>query len=220
MPVEIPLTNLVNEKGFLDLEKSSPLAVTDSSSSNINSHFLQNAAVVRRQLITALLLETIISLTIYFNYDSLCLVSPVLGPSLLGSSTAALAQSLNQYSRMKFSLSRLIKFIVWGSINGYFTVIWIDILIMRVDNLAYRVIIDQTVGAPVFQLIFSILSSLWDHGELSVNTRNSYFKSLKYSYCFWPFFSVCSFVFIPKVMMFPANCLANLIWNLILSKLS
>ena len=41
----------------------------------------------------------------------------------------------------------------------------------------------------MFQLIFNILNALWDQGEVfSSATRIAFFKSLKYSYCFWPFF--------------------------------
>ena len=68
---------------------------------------------------------------------------------------------------------------------------------------------------------FSILNSLWETGELiSTTARSSYLRSLRYSYCYWPIFSVCLFLLVPPQMMFPANCLSNLLWNLILSRLT
>ncbi|ABN67061.1 predicted protein [Scheffersomyces stipitis CBS 6054] len=216
MSADIQLTNLPKHH---DLEKSTPLTVIDSNTSNLNLHFHPMARSVHRKLVIYLVVEAVVSLTIYFNYDKLCNFNGVLGPALLGSSTAAMAQSINQYSKMKFNLSKVFQFMVWGAINGYFTVVWIDTLIVKVDNLVYRIIVDQAVGAPLFQLVFNILNSLWDHGEISAHTRSSYIKSLKYSYCFWPFVSVCIFVFIPQVMMFPCNCMANLLWNMILSRL-
>lgn len=205
-----------SEKYLHDLEKST-LNPVDSASSYIYSPVLVG---INRRLILYLVIESIISLAIYYNYDRIGQIQPFLAPVLLGSSTGALAQSINQYSKKKFSLNRIFKFIVWGSINGYFTVLWIDMLISRLDNLLYRIIVDQLVGAPTFQLVFNILNSLWDHGEITKSTRLAYFKSLKYSYCYWPFFSIASFIFIPKTLMFPANCLANLIWGIILSKMT
>lgn len=205
----------LTEKYLHDLEKST-LTTVDSASSYIYPPVLG----VNRKLVLSLLVETVVSLAIYYNYDQIGKFQPFLAPALLGASTGALAQSINQYSKKKFSLNRICKFIVWGSINGLFTVLWIDMLISRFDNLFYRIIVDQMVGAPSFQLVFNILNSLWDHGEVSNSTRLAYFKSLKYSYFFWPFFSIASFIFIPKALMFPSNCLANLIWGIILSKMT
>jgi len=180
----------------------------------------QNPRYVYRKLVGFLLLNLAVSIICYVNYGFLKSIHPLLAPALLGMATAALAQSTNQYVKRKFSMSKILKFCVWGLINGSFTVMWIDALIQSIDNLVFRIMVDQLVGAPTFQLIFNILNSLWDHGELSYNTRNAYFKSLKYSYCYWPLVSCTMFVFIPQDSMFPANCAANLVWNLILTKLS
>ncbi|KAI3404227.2 hypothetical protein KGF56_002988 [Candida oxycetoniae] len=174
-----------------------------------------------KRLYGALFIEAAISLTLYYHYLEISAINPMLAPTLLGCFSGALAQSINQLFKKKFTLNKIFKFMLWGSINGYFTVAWINILIVNVDKLVYRILIDQVVGAPIFQLIFNILNTLWDQGELfSKTTKNAYFKSLKYSYCYWPFFSILSFMLIPEAAMFPCNCLANLVWNLILSKLA
>ncbi|KAK6460779.1 hypothetical protein DFJ63DRAFT_320918 [Scheffersomyces coipomensis] len=209
-------------KNFLNLEKSTPLTTIDSNNSNANLdiHFNPNGKYLLQRLIINLVIESIVSLIIYYNYPTLTSIHYFLGPTLLGSSTAALAQSINQYIKKKYSLNKIFKFMVWGLLNGYFTVLWIDVLFFRIDSNLSRIIVDQFIGAPIFQLIFNVLNSLWDTGELSANTRAAFIKSLKYSYCFWPIFSICSFVFIPKSVLFPANCLANLLWNVILSKLA
>lgn len=174
-----------------------------------------------KKLIITMLIESSISLIVYYNYDKLNFINPMLAPTLLGCISGALAQSINQYFKRKFYLNKIIKFMIWGSINGYFTVAWINILINKIDNLPYRIMIDQLIGVPTFQLIFNVLNTLWDQGELfTENTRHSYIKSLKYSYCYWPFFSIFSFMLIPQSLMFPCNCLANLLWNIILSKIA
>lgn len=174
-----------------------------------------------KKLIIALVIESTIALTIYYNYDYLNLFHPMLAPTLLGCSSGALAQSINQYFKRKFYLNKIVKFMIWGCINGYFTVAWINILVTRIDNLPARIIIDQLVGSPSFQLIFNILNTLWDQGELyTSSTGHSFVKSLKYSYCYWPFFSILLFMLIPQSLMFPCNCLANLLWNIILCKIA
>lgn len=192
------------EKYFSELDKS--------------PHYTQISS--KRKHLFVVIVEAIIAVFIYYQYDYISTFhSSLIAPSLLGSFTAALAQSINQYAKHKFSVNKIVKFLVWGSINGCFTVLWIDVLITQTDNVMYRVLADQLVAAPLFQLVFNILNALWDHGELNGH-MNGYFHSLKYSYCFWPFFLVASFVFVPKEFMFPANCAANLIWNLILSKIT
>ncbi|CAI5760647.1 unnamed protein product [Candida verbasci] len=194
-----------------DLEKSS----------TTTTHLHPSSKPILKRLLFALFIELVISSTIYYNYDKINVINPMLGPTLLGCFSGALAQSINQYFKKKFTLNKIFKFMVWGLINGYFTAAWINILITRVENLFYRIMTDQFIGAPIFQLIFNLLNSLWDQGELfTITTKNSFFKSLKYSYCYWPFVSIFSFVFIPQSLMFPCNCLANLLWNIILSKLA
>lgn len=211
---DIELSDLKKKDFYPDLEKSAP--VLDDTNKTLHPAPIS----LKRKLIVCLIIETIISLIIYYNYDTLVNIHQLLGPSLLGASTAALAQSINQFSKKKFDFNKICKFIVWGTINGLFTVLWVDMLITRFENLVYRILVDQAIGAPIFQMVFSILNSLWDNGELTASVRVKYIKSLKYSYCYWPFFSIGLFSFIPKTMMFPANCLANLFWNIVLSKLS
>ncbi|WLF81696.1 hypothetical protein PVL30_005496 [Lodderomyces elongisporus] len=205
-----------------DLEKSTAmLSSTSGSLVQDNYQLHPSSKHILKRLYIALLIEATASLTIYYHYANIGAVSPMLAPTILGCSSGALAQSINQFQRRKFTINKILKFMIWGSINGYFTVAWINILMNNFDSLVYRILVDQAIGAPIFQLIFNILNTLWDSGELfSKSTRNSYIKSLKYSYCYWPFFSVFSFMFVPHTMMFPCNCLANLIWNIILSKLA
>lgn len=211
-------SNTKNE--YRDLEKSANLI--ESHHESIYQPSYSPPRHLTRKLIAYLIVESIISLAIYLNYTNIAITTSttLIGPTLLGASTAALAQSFNQFIRKKFSFNRICKFIVWGSINGCFTVLWIDLLINQIDNLIIRIITDQLIGAPIFQMVFNILNTLWDNGEITSSIRTTYLKSLKYSYCFWPFFSIISFMLIPQSMIFPASCLANLIWNSILSKLS
>lgn len=204
-----------------DLEKSSSSSTSAYKPNTDNYHLHPSSKHILKRLYFALIIQTIISCSIYYQYQKISEINQMLAPTLLGCFSGGLAQSINQFSRKKFKFNKIIEFMIWGSINGYFTVSWINLLMQRFENIVYRILVDQAIGAPTFQLIFNILNALWDHGEVFTKaTRNAYFKSLKYSYCYWPFFSVFLFVFIPQSMMFPCNCLANLIWNLILSRLA
>lgn len=207
MPESIELSDLKN-KPFFEYDKPE------------GSARLSPAA--RRKIWCHLLLEIVASVVFYSTYGRLILVYPYLGPTLLGASTAALAQSLNQLHKGRPSTSRLFKFIIWGCINGCLTALWIDNLVARVESVFYRIIIDQLIGAPFFQLTFHLLGKLWDVAEPGQPSHGigAFFTALTLSYCYWPFVSIAMFVFIPPLYMFLSNCIANLIWNVILSRIS
>lgn len=191
----------------------------DSMNRGLDSKLYPTPKYITRRLVLNLLTEATLSLIVYYNYDFLLNYHRLLAPSILGASTAMMAQSINQFFKSKLSYNKICKFLVWGLINGAFTVLWFDFIIVKFESITYRILVDQMVGAPSFQLVFNILNSLWDHGEITSNTRAVYIKSLKYSYCFWPFFSIVGFMFIPEAFLFPANCLANLLWSLILARI-
>ncbi|OBA23656.1 hypothetical protein METBIDRAFT_30091 [Metschnikowia bicuspidata var. bicuspidata NRRL YB-4993] len=168
-----------------------------------------------------LAVELVIGTQILYSYDHVALKFPLLAPAILGSTSAALAQSLIQFFRQKISTNRLLKFIAWGCINGCFTALWIDVLVSRVENVALQIIIDQTVGAPLFQLMFTVLSSIWENDSIfGLSSQSTFMKSLRYSYCYWPFISTSMFILVPPQLMFFLNCLASFVWNLILSRLN
>lgn len=166
-------------------------------------------------------IEAFVTLTVYYKYDYLTTLYRPLGAACLGAATAALAQSFNQLLKYKFSDSRLLKFIVWGAINGLFTALWLDVLLTQVPTLVLRIVLDQTVGAPLFQLTYTVLSTTWDGESVPSPTMSSVFlRSLRYSYCFWPFVSIATFTVVAPERMVICNCVASFIWNVILSRLS
>ncbi|QBM86722.1 Mpv17 / PMP22 family protein [Metschnikowia aff. pulcherrima] len=167
------------------------------------------------------ILELVIGLEILYSYEQVAESFPLLAPTILGAASAALAQSLIQFFRQKVSTNRLLKFIVWGCINGCFTALWINVLVTHVDNVAYQILIDQTIGGPLFQLMYTILTSIWENDSIvSLASRSTFMKSLRYSYCYWPFISTSMFILVPPQLMFFLNCLASFVWNLVLSRLN
>lgn len=167
-----------------------------------------------------ILVELIAGIQVLYQYEGILKMYPNLGPTLLGAISAVLAQSLTQVIKGKHSFNKLVKFVCWGALNGLFSTVWIDYLVKSVDSVVLQVAIDQSIGAPLFQLLFTLLSMVWDSETASgPSPRAVYFKSLRYSFCFWPFMSIAMFCFIPENMMFFFNCFVNFVWNLILCKL-
>lgn len=164
--------------------------------------------------------ELVAGFQVLYHYEGILKMYPNLGPTLLGSISAVLAQSLTQVIKGKHSFNKLVKFVCWGALNGLFSTVWIDFLVNTVDSIVLQVAVDQSIGAPLFQLLFTLLSMVWDSETASgPSPRAVYFKSLRYSFCFWPFMSIAMFCFIPENMMFFFNCFVNFVWNLILCKL-
>lgn len=168
-----------------------------------------------------LIMEAVAGAQVLYEYEGILKNYPNLGPTLLGSISAVLAQSITQVVKRKHSPNRLVKFVCWGALNGLFSTIWIDSLINHTDSVVLQVAIDQSIGAPLFQLLFTLLSMVWDSDSASgPGPRAVYFKSLRYSFCFWPFMSIAMFCLVPDNMMFFFNCFVNFVWNLILCKVN
>lgn len=208
--------HMAREKSVKDIEKEAEAAA------NTANYFTPKSSPSgqRPKLLALLAVETLLAYFVYTNYDKLNTLHPLLGPIILGACTAALAQTFNQYIKHQLIFHRIAKFITWGALNGLFTALWIEFVFDCTDVTVYRVLIDQGVGAPGFQLLFNLLNSFWEHGEVTTKTRNAFFRSLRWSYCFWPAFLVLAFGFLDPQLVFPANCVATLVWNLILSKLA
>ncbi|ODQ81890.1 hypothetical protein BABINDRAFT_32926 [Babjeviella inositovora NRRL Y-12698] len=182
----------------------------------------------------ALGVELVACALIYVNYDKLnasalgaWVPQSLLAPTLLGMSSACLAQLVNQGFLMKqprrFNLSRLAKFGIWGAINAVTTNMFFDVLRARLDmqrDAVTAVLLDQFVNSPLCQLLFVIWHSIWDDLALGPLLRTTYPRSLKTSYMFWPFVSIFTFFVLPHGLMFPVNCIANIVWTVVLGVLT
>lgn len=141
---------------------------------------------------------------------------------IIGALCSVLAQLFNQIYKRRINITNVIKFFTWGCINGVLTSLWIDVLVLHFQDIVIRVMVDQIIGAPIFQLFFiSLMTFWWDsedaESKSSSNFKRNYFRALKLSYLIWPTFSIMSFALLPAELIFPCNCLVNLIWNIVLS---
>lgn len=175
----------------------------------------------QRILLVLIITAVVFLFHLVYYYESLAVsYNPNLIKVFIGSLSAVLAQLINQFYKKIYNVSHIVKFFVWGSINGVLTSLWIEMLLEYFPNLIFRVLFDQLVGSPLFQLVYLVLGSLWDNHDVATNLRVHYFRSLKLSYLIWPSFSILSFSILPVELIFPCNCLVSLIWNVILSFLT
>lgn len=164
-------------------------------------------------------LVTIVLIYLVVSYDELKSVGGELAMSvLIGLLLLVLAQLINQFYRRMYSMLQIAKFFVWGCINGVLTSLWIDMLFFQCPNTVSRVLVDQLIGLPMFQLTFLVMNAIWDNNsDIKTYLKINYVRSLKLSYLIWPCFSIISFSILPAHLIFPCNCLVNLGWNVVLS---
>lgn len=205
---------LHNNNTNVDLEYNN--ANQHSSKSSSSNSLLQPRH--QRILLLLIVASSGALLHLVHNYETLKLeYGPLLVLVLVGLLSSGVAQLVNQFYKRLWHWLSILRFIVWGSINGVLTSLWIDMLIVQFPNIIVRVLVDQLVGSPCFQLIFLALAAIWDNSDIKTVLRVNYLRSLKLSYLIWPSFSILSFSILPPELIFPCNCLVNLIWNVILS---
>lgn len=110
-------------------------------------------------------------------------VHQLLNSILLGIITATLGQSIIQLFR-QVHYDRIGKFFIWGAINGVLSSLWIDCLVYKLPDVLSRVLVDQLVGSPLFQLLFIVLNCLWENTDISIamKTVSIYEKFIKFKF--------------------------------------
>lgn len=163
--------------------------------------------------------EVVSTLSFYIGYDELNYYHNFLGALLLGASTLLLAQTITEvYKSTFFSWDKHFKFVIWGFINGVFSKLWIDfILINYAQDNFMKILLDQLLGNPISQLVFVIYNCIWENNDFRMGLQASYWKTMKYSLFVFPVFSAIAFTMLPESYIFPVNCLVTLSWNIVLS---
>ncbi|KAG7705756.1 hypothetical protein KL930_003488 [Ogataea haglerorum] len=99
---------------------------------------------IRERFSYVIVLQVFLLYLIYLYYDHINEYHPLLAGALLGAQTSCLAQSLNQFYQRTISISKHIKFYVYGIFNGAATTLWIKFLVSQVDTKLMRFVYDQT----------------------------------------------------------------------------
>ncbi|ODV97055.1 hypothetical protein PACTADRAFT_15555 [Pachysolen tannophilus NRRL Y-2460] len=207
--------SLTAKKENFDDDNSIPKpAIADNKKSFIKSYHS------RRNLLALILVESLAAVVFFLKYDILVINHRLLGSCLLGSITSILGQTIDQFFKSNFSANKFFKFLLWGAINGLFSELWIDFIFVNArENNVKKILMDQIIGNPTFQLVFIIFSCIWDNNDIKLALRTSYIKTLKLSFFIWPSFSILAFTILPENLVFPMNCILSLIWNVILSSI-
>lgn len=150
-------------------------------------------------------------------YDRIYILSPIGAPILSACTMSGLSQGLIQVSvKKKINVSNLIKFYIWGLINGLFTKCWTDQLNEALSSTLHKVAADQLIGNPVCIFLFFCYISYCDKLDFYAQIKDKFMSTFKTSLIIWPFASFAMFYFVPAYMSVPFNSCVNLLWTVIL----
>ncbi|KAG7817838.1 hypothetical protein KL942_003354 [Ogataea angusta] len=121
---------------------------------------------IRERFSYVIALQVFLLYIIYIYYDHINEYHPLLAGALLGAQTSCLAQSLNQFYQRTISISKHIKFYIYGIFNGAATTFWIRLLVSQVDTKLMRFVYDQTFGGLMFQFLFILYNCIWERQDL------------------------------------------------------
>jgi hypothetical protein len=136
---------------------------TEKSDLEKNAHVVEGHRT-KSLLIVITFLEILSILILIKHREVIDNVHQMLNSILLGILTAGVAQSIIQLYR-HVNYNRLLKFCVWGGINGVLSSLWIDTLVLQFEQTPHRIIVDQVVGTPFFQSAFLIFNSVWENHD-------------------------------------------------------
>jgi hypothetical protein len=186
------------------------------------NHYSSSAPKLEKRrslLLVIVAVQAVLSVFIYKNKEAVDGVHHVINSMLLSVMCSGAAQILIQFIR-PFNFKKLLKFWIWGGINGIVSAYWINFLVVQFENLPNRVLVDQSIGSPYFQLLFIVFNCLWEGHDVIPTLKRIYIKTLGLSYLIFPLSSIISFGFLPPNLIFPFNCLVTLIWTVVLSLLT
>ncbi|ODV88364.1 hypothetical protein CANCADRAFT_29692 [Tortispora caseinolytica NRRL Y-17796] len=172
-------------------------------------------------IVLFLVVECGLMFAVSANFQTLHQAYPYAVTALVSSILAAISQLLNQLLFVhKFMPARTLKFHTWGTVNGIINKYWYDLITPLFPSIPLRVIIDQCIGTPVFNVLFLSFSALWENHNIPYTVRTKLRTTLTSAYIIWPLFSFVSFQFIPQHLIVPAAGIVGILWTLILSKIT
>ncbi|CAN6668739.1 hypothetical protein TRVA0_041S00100 [Trichomonascus vanleenenianus] len=162
---------------------------------------------------------TLVALCVFF-FDNIYNASSVGASAVASSALAGLSQGLLQFFiEKRLQPASLLKFYVWGVVNGIWTKFWTDQLNSSFTSAGPKIFWDQFVGNPISIFLFISYSAYWDGHNVDRYLGLNYMKTLKASYVIWPLASAITFCLLPVEFIVPFNGVVNLIWTTILGLL-
>lgn len=166
------------------------------------------------------LLQFVLCLVFFGFYDQLYGRSTHGTAGIIGASMSGLSQSLLQLLTGKYNYATIVKFQVWGVINGVWTRFWTEQLSVRFQHWPSKVLLDQTLGNPLAVFVFTSLSAFWEGYDIDLYLQKNFVAALKISLLVWPASSIAQFVLIPERYIVLFNMVINFAWMVILGLLT
>lgn len=157
---------------------------------------------------------------VFFNfYDVMFNMSSHGTAGLVGAAMSGLSQSLLQLLTKKYNYDAIVKFQVWGVMNGIWTRFWTELLSTTFSRWPIKVLLDQAFGNPFAVFAFTSLSAFWEGYDIDLYLQKNYFQALKVSLLIWPIASFLQFIVIPEKYIVLFNTVVNFAWIVILGLL-
>jgi len=166
------------------------------------------------------LLQLALCFLFFSQYDKLYSKSSSGTAGLVGAAMSGLSQALLELLTKKYDYGKIVKFQVWGVINGVWTRFWTEQLTTRFQMWPAKVALDQTLGNPLSVFAFTSLSAFWEGYDVDLYLQKNYMSSLKASLLIWPLASVLQFIVIPKQYIVLFNTFVNFAWMITLGLLT
>lgn len=157
-------------------------------------------------------------LALFIYYEDLYKCSTRGTAAIIGVSMGGLSESLVQLYTRKCSLAGIVKFQVWGALNGIWTRCWTEKL-HELETPLFMVFLDQLIGNPLSVFFFTGLSAFWQGYDVDLYVKKNYVPTLKASLFIWPLASALQFTVIPESHIVLFNVVVGFLWVLILGVL-
>lgn len=221
----------------------------DSDSDSDSPHTKQKRSAHKVAIGVVVVLQCVSLVLAVLFFDKWYSITPFGSSALVSCLLCGFAQGLLQLIVYRHAKpGNLLKYYVWGVLNGIWTVStllfisvvlsyclyiyfftsntpsmqkwWTDNLSNSVSNIPLRIICDQIIGNPTNLIFFLSFVSYWDGRDINQYFQLTYLKMLKTSYIIWPLASTIQFYFLEPRFLVPFNSVINVFWTVILGILA
>lgn len=164
----------------------------------------------------ALIFQICVCAALFWFYDNMYNCSPMGCAAVVSMALSGTSQLVVQLLTNSVDISRLIKFYVWGALNGMWTRFWTEQLTIRFQLTVVKILWDQIYGNPMGIFMFLSLSGYWEGADVTAYLQRNYWSSLKASWFVWPAASVAQFLIVPHRYIALFNTAVNFMWTIVL----
>ncbi|GMM52900.1 hypothetical protein DASB73_038630 [Starmerella bacillaris] len=167
-------------------------------------------------VILATVFHTALCLVLLILYEKLRDLSTRGTAAIIGAAMGGLGECLLQLYTKKYSFSDILRFQVWGVLNGIWTRCWTEKLIFHLKQKPLMILVDQLFGNPLSIFFFIGLTAFWKGYDIDLYIQKNYLPALKLSLIIWPIASTLQFTVIPRNFILIFNIVVSFIWVIVL----